>query len=655
MDAIRLALFGALLAGLASCSDPEKDATALFVDAAAEIQGASTKGEWDRYQAYSSAEKKLDSITSQFKSTQAALKIASSEKIGGLTAAELKQQIVELKDSPGVCLALKNADCTMKLIKANITKMLAVDEKKTVDGVGNAIVKLKLSGLDTDVDEILGMIAKKIGVPSISEKTNAVYPKLVGEFLNSAASAYNEHELTVLYENVLKWPAIAANPNGADDMRVKLISELNLRDHSVLALRVVKDAGGDQQPLLASIAMRGLSNGYETNPPVAIVEELIGFAQGEDRVDALAGFAGVGEKERVAAFKLAQDEDERSKVTVKLIASGMKAFSTEERLSVLEGASPETLRANPRPVLEFALEGKEKKAVVEGLLDKTLPLSDPENQRIAQTVREIVSGAKNESALVDLVYADRQRVCEIAPGLLRSAERFDLMVPLATACLPASSGYASPAMLTNIAGAAAQGGDGGTLEAVLKILRTSPAWKENLYDILYSTLYHGKFEQTFAEVKAAGRFDGGIYTQLLKTSLEKGVGNPVEVVDAAIANGGYFDAWTVPDVTGLSKQSLANLDKLISERGEVLAAIMMRDPSSFMKLDPDRLLVLASKVQEDHAKPAIFSALAKKARLDSKPEVLAAAWTLPSDPSEIVERLTTLKLNETLSKSAATQ
>ncbi|CDX49158.1 exported hypothetical protein [Mesorhizobium plurifarium] len=170
----RILCAGAALAAailLSACSDPEKDANALFVQAADIISKSASQAPIERLKGLQDAKAKLDQMSSgDLAKTAAAVKVASGDKVGGLTKEELDAAITALEGSPEVCGALKTEGCAKSLFET-VSKQIETDPSKTGDAMDIAL-HLELAGMHDLSERISTAVLKVSGIGPQTDDTS---------------------------------------------------------------------------------------------------------------------------------------------------------------------------------------------------------------------------------------------------------------------------------------------------------------------------------------------------------------------------------------------------------------------------------------------------------------------------------------------------
>ena len=141
---------------LSACSDLEGDANALFVEVATELQAAEETSGLVEYQLLQAAQKKLVRLTTpEFSRTAVAVKVVSGNKVGPLSADELRARLAILEGTPEVCGAIRTVACATRLIAATPLKIPAPIRDEQVRLLVELALYSNLAGIQAPVERIM--------------------------------------------------------------------------------------------------------------------------------------------------------------------------------------------------------------------------------------------------------------------------------------------------------------------------------------------------------------------------------------------------------------------------------------------------------------------------------------------------------------------
>ncbi|MBO9127921.1 MULTISPECIES: hypothetical protein [unclassified Rhizobium] len=673
MKLIRLLIAGMTLAGLSACSDPEKDANALFVDAANEIQGAAQKGDWDKYQAYLSASDKIKKLgTDDLKTTQVSVKVASGEKIGTLSFPDLTKEIERLQASRGVCAALKTDACVTGIIVAAIPELMKTKNNRSLDTAVSLITRLQFLGKQAEADSAIVSVGQALGVPNVQKEFSGGYPDFAADLAKEIIPGRSDAETTVIYDIFLKAPALQ-DPLALQRFMSKFTNTLSLKTHETLISRIVKDTkDGQEQSNLAGRMLSGLYNFRENPPPTEALLSLASYVEPSKRNELLAEIASLGPEQEKAVLAQVK-EPEIEAFNTALMKAGTWALSAKERLKVLQASTATAVIDSPFLVVKTAVENTDDKDAALGLLDRLSSYPTP----LLQIAREQVDTGKGLEKIVPLtqvaVTSDpgghpAVSLCENSINIVVAAKRDDLIVPLVKACEPiARLGGDSSALAQSMARTLILGATGSSDETVLDqtvaIVSQTDGWKNGLDGIMGAVVYAKKAKQVevVANSATAARDPSQVMSRYLAFVLSVD-GNATEAWDKARSTGLKSPNWWLPaEALVATSSGPSAFDKLIDARGKEVAAALVDTRSSsgaeyLPRLSAEQLLKLSKVAEDPKVEAELLNALAAKVTKDSKPELVAAAWQLPDDDAAAALRVSMLLINDRLAElSRATQ
>lgn len=150
MHKFRLSLF-LLLLFAAGCSDPERTANGLYVEAAKSMQEAGPAGSpVDRLRLLARAQDNIEVILRDYATTAAAVRIASGERIGRWSHSELAAEIAKLRKEPAVCFSAPTKECLVAVLAGQVGKAMErqVREPAPNDPLGGLIALQFLVAMD---------------------------------------------------------------------------------------------------------------------------------------------------------------------------------------------------------------------------------------------------------------------------------------------------------------------------------------------------------------------------------------------------------------------------------------------------------------------------------------------------------------------------
>lgn len=121
-------------ASLAGCDNPDQSANGLFVEASqAAAQAVAESDIVKKHDLLINADKAASRITTDYPGTNAAVRIASNEKLGPYTLPEIKDALRTIEASPELCLRAISTTCMASVVKGAIAYLSTLDRNSKPD------------------------------------------------------------------------------------------------------------------------------------------------------------------------------------------------------------------------------------------------------------------------------------------------------------------------------------------------------------------------------------------------------------------------------------------------------------------------------------------------------------------------------------------
>lgn len=422
---------------LSSCSDPEGDANALFVEVANELRTSEKlTGIAEYHQLTATSEKLARLTTPEFSRTAVAVKVVSGDKVGPLSLDELRNRLAALEQTPEVCASLRTMECARSLVQATRLEVSTDPER-----FGLMVEVALLSRLAGD-HKLAGEISKM-------KPPKGTGQKLTLDFAATAA---------------LGRVAEAAFPRLDAKQIVEFVNDLNAEFAPVLdntftiypltdGLRLVQDpqtmtavlgAWPEDTRAAAANSLILKARDLPAGERAAIRDEILKhLVLPEHRKGALSIYALGGNEQYAEALDLAMDEGERLYIERAVFNSKKADMSAPQKLMSLNVLSKGDLTGLVSEYLRLAVENRKESALSADAVERAGQLastmaSTSDDVDLFRVVRALLDGTIKPEGLVssanEATRFDIVRMCSHYPWYLRTLERSDLIPELATAC-----------------------------------------------------------------------------------------------------------------------------------------------------------------------------------------------------------------------------
>lgn len=664
---------GVIAVTLTGCSDPEKEANIIFVDAAAMIQSASNLDTLGKFKAYTDAKAKLDQLAAEeFKGTQASLKVASQEKIGGLSSAELAQEIDKLSASNAVCGSIRSDECVSRIIETSVSEFGTGGNTDRM--LPDLLARLELSGKTSESRKFLTAFATKIGRPDISAQLPSIMPEVLRDGIKSLAYTLSPEERLVIYRRAMSIEGLQWSPQAKSQVAESLIRGSDWSKHPDDVLALLNDLGdANARSDVALAVLESMAPLTGSAAEIEFLNKLTSLISPSKVQAGLAKLVASSKQNVEPVMKLMPDETKRLELT-KEVGTGLWAWDSGDRLDYLLQLPPEVLRARPFQIMDAALEAKDRRddalkllAAIEGTEG-----DDSNAMALYPLVKGTIDGSGDFSTLPELArssltaegLSDRsQFMCGAAVRLAAMSAQSGIVSSMAEVCMPLFSLTGSQRSSAWAAFRdfvpAARHADIEDMRAALAKLEQVPGYAEH-FDTIIHTLLHSKQAELALELTTKQRplltreNVDRIYPHLMSVALSTEGGKP-DVIwpilkETASDRQGL---WLVAE-DKLTEAGRAVLDKALVEDADFIAGSVLRldreyqNLGALQMLTKAQLVALSKNIKKPELKAGILDALALRVRSGDPEDMKESVWALPDGQAAAAIRIATIGLGASL-------
>ena len=662
-----------MAAALAGCSDPEKEANIIFVEAANIVQAASNLDTLGKYKAYNDAKVKIDQLgAEEFKGTQASLKVASQEKIGGLSSSELSQEIERLSATNAVCGSIRSQDCISRIIGSAVSEFSVNGD--AARAATRLLTRLELTGRTEESRKLLSEFGRKIGQPEISAQMPRIVPELLRDDFKVLAPSLSTQDRIILYHRAMSLKDLQWDPRIKSDIVETLLKGRNWVANPSDALSMLNEISDSHKRAdIALTIMDDIESLSVSEEEAEFLLKLTALVSPDRQAEALAKIASASKVNLATLLKLQPNEAARMELTKK-VGVNLWSWKDQDRFDYLLQLAPEILREHPYQVIAAALQNKEHRQEALKLLTSLEGVSEANEHAMLlyPMARAVIEGTGDFSRLPELARASLSSdgrtemtmfLCGSAVPLAARSGQPGLASAMVEPCMPI---FALEGSLTSSAWAAlrdftpaAKYASIDDMRAALSKLEHLPAYATYFDTIIHTLLNVGQTE--LALELAMKPFTGQtgtnfntIYPHLMKVALSEEGGKPDVIWP--ILKGTASDRpghWLVPD-EDLTEVGRAFLDKAFANDADFIADNVTRLDRDYphlgalQTLTKERLLVLAKNAAKPELKAGMLDALAVRVRESDPEEMKEAVWALPDGKLEAAIRIATIKLGTSL-------
>jgi len=666
-----LAISALALVSLTACSDPEKEANVIFVDAANEIQAARNLPAWDRLQAYMSASQKIESLKgNEYKGTQASLKAASEEKIGGLSFNELIAEISSLRESKEICAVERTENCLHRLIMAGAEKDIVVSSEEQFHTIAMLASRLELAGRHTEAEAFKNKILAALPGSVTKAQFLEGYAAVMASSLKPASKFLDETDLTAYYELVWDWLNENHQLHVLDRVIDDIIIEFDTAAYPNFVRKIIEgttDPIRKQEIAVKAIhAMTWDTAGTPSKEDFLFIAEFVA-----DKLDAFERYAKLGEQQRKEVLALVEEKEDRKRILRKAFEGAYK-IPPSERLRLVEEIGVDALQDKANSILIFALEGQENKALSLRIIDDLSLAPDTVTFKLKPIVQRFISDGVGLEDLISLALksissdpdlSKSKELCSTIARMLAATQSGAYFPNLAEACLPvyeARNGlheYAAMTARLDLLYNAGQVCDEVQYNKVFGTLRNALQLDTNIYFPVKALLERDKFDTALELARTAAVKEdeiAGIYSQLLTYSINNNVGDSMELWEEAVSKTDAFKPRWLPNKPNDIDANLSKfISRLIDTHPEAFIETLLSIREDARLIDPFAVidspnLAKLAKVADAGVRNDVGNVVALRHKGTWLPEEEEAVWTLPDDKLNLALRIATIKLSEKL-------
>ena len=671
MRLVSILMCGVMAAALAGCSDLEKEANVMFVEAANIVQAASNLDSVAKYKAYTDAKAKIDQLgAEEFKGTQASLKVASQEKIGGLSSSELSQEIERLSGTNAVCGSIRSQECISRIIGSSASEFgMGGNAERRLPSL---LTRLELAGRTEEARKLFGEFAQKVGRPEIAAQIPRIVPELLRDDFKTLVPSLSTEERVLLYRRAMNLKDVQWDPRMKSDIMETILKGGNWVANPADALSMLDEISDPQKRANIAFAIMDDVSGLSGSEEEAdFLRKLIALVSPDKQAEALAKIASKSKENFATILKVLPDEAAGMEVRK---AVGLGSWNAADRLDFLLQLPPEILRNRTYQVIAAALENKDRREEVLKLLASLDGVSEANNPSMLlyPMARDVIEGTGDFSKLPELAHASLSSdgrtdmtmfLCGSAVPLAARSGQPGLVPAMIEPCMPifalegslASSAWAALRDVTP----AAKYASIDDMRAAFGKLENLPAYARDFDTIIHTLLIVGQTELAFELAMKPpsgpkGALFDSIYPHLMKVAISKDGGKPDVIwpILKETASDGPKN-WLVPD-EDLTEVGRAFLDKAVTSDADFIANDVTRLDRDYPHLGilqiltKERLLALARNATKPELKAAMLDALAARVRESDPQEMKEAVWALPEGKIDAAIRIATIEFGTSL-------